>query len=336
MDTMMIRPRRLRTTASIRDLVREHRVHPSQLVLPLFLVDGQGDRMPVRSMPGVDRMAIDPTCKVIEEARMLGIGAFALFPCIAPEDKDRDGSCALRRDSLMCRSFGVLRERFPDATLIADIALDPYSTDGHDGIVRNGEIRNDETVDVLSKQAVLLAQAGASVVAPSDMMDGRIGAIRAALESAHLSNTVIMSYTAKYASSFYGPFRHALESTPVPRPGVPKDKRTYQMDPANGREAMRQAALDVDEGADILLVKPGLPYLDIIHRFAEHFDVPIAAYHVSGEYAMLRAASERGCLDYDASLAETLTCFARAGARIIFTYGAVDYARRYREEAGGD
>lgn len=329
-----VRPRRLRASASVRGLVRENRVHPEQLILPLFIADGVDVREPIKTLPGVERLSINTASSIIDKAVSLGVRSFALFPKIEASHKSADGSTALHDDGLACRALRALRANFPDVSLVADVALDPYSSDGHDGIVRDGRVLNDETVEVLVKQAVLLAEAGANIVAPSDMMDGRVGAIRASLESAGLSDTIIMSYAAKYASSFYGPFRDALDSAPVSRDGVPADKRTYQMDAANGDEAVREAALDVDESADIIMVKPGLPYLDVVHRLATSLTVPVAVYHVSGEYAMLRAAASAGSIDYDDVLAESLVCFIRAGACIVLTYGAMDYARVYREEHG--
>lgn len=334
MSELLHRPRRLRASAALRALTRETRVHPAQLILPLFLLDGSGTREPIRALPGVHRLSLDLAMDVIDEAMSIGIRGFALFPRVEAAQKTNDGSAALREDALACRALRHLSEQFPEAVLIADVALDPYSSYGHDGIVKDGRVLNDETVEVLASLAVLLAQAGATIVAPSDMMDGRVGAIRSALEAAELHDTVIMSYAAKYASAYYGPFREALGSAPVAAEGIPADKGTYQMDPANGDEAEREAALDVEQGADVLLVKPGLPYLDIVHRLATNFDVPVAAYHVSGEYAMLRMAAEQGFVEYESALAESLTCLARAGARMILTYAAIDAARQFRKEAG--
>ncbi|MEL6498429.1 MAG: porphobilinogen synthase [Planctomycetota bacterium] len=329
-----IRPRRLRESPVVRGLVREHRLHPEQLILPLFVTAGVNVREPIATLPGVDRVSIDVAASVIDSACSLGVQSFALFPRIELDQKSSDGSSAVREDGLACVALRELGDRFPDVCLVADVALDPYSSDGHDGVVRQGRIANDETVELLSKQAVLLAEAGADIVAPSDMMDGRVGAIRVALEAAGHTDTIIMSYAAKYASSFYGPFRDALASAPVQRSGVPADKRSYQMDPANGNEAVREAKLDADEGADIVMVKPGLPYLDIVYRLAQSLDVPIAAYQVSGEHAMLRGASANAGLDYSDALEESLVAFARAGASVVLTYGAIDYARRFREERG--
>lgn len=335
MSELIKRPRRLRATPVIRGLVREHRVTADRLALPIFVMEGEGaGREAIGAMPGVDRHTIDSVLAVVESALGVGVGAFALFPRVEAAHKSADGASALRDDTLACRALSAVRRRFPGVALIADVALDPYSTDGHDGIVRGGRVVNDETVGVLARMAVAQAAAGADVVAPSDMMDGRVGAIRRALEGAGLSETVILSYTAKYASAFYGPFRDALGSAPVAREGVPADKSTYQMDPANGAEALIEARLDLDEGADMVMVKPGLPYLDVIHRLATALEAPVAAYHVSGEYAMLRAAAERGMIDYHAGLAESLTSLARAGARFILTYGAVDHARRLIAENG--
>lgn len=327
------RPRRLRSSPALRNLVREHRVEPGQLVLPMFLTAGTGVREAIEGLPGIDRCSVDEACRDVERGLDLGVNAFALFPREDPADKSADGALALRDDNLACRALRELRSRFPEAVLVADVALDPYSTDGHDGIVRDGRVVNDETVEILARMAVVQARAGANVVAPSDMMDGRIGAIRAALDAEDLVDTVILSYAVKYASTFYGPFRSALDSAPVNRPGVPTDKRTYQMDPANAEEALLEAALDVDEGADILMVKPGLPYLDVVARLADAHPIPIAAYQVSGEFAMLKVAAERGLVDYHAGLEESLTCFVRAGARLIFTYGALDFADHRRAES---
>ncbi len=331
-DRPIRRPRRLRQSPAVRDLVRETRVHPAQLVYPIFLTDGEHRREAIGAMPGIERLSVDEALREVEAGLELGVGAFALFPRVPPEAKAADGSAAIREDTLVCRALRRVRDALPDACLVADVALDPYSSDGHDGIVEDGRVVNDASVDALARMAVVQAQAGADVVAPSDMMDGRVGAIRAALDDAGLHDTLILSYAAKYASQLYGPFRDALDSAPAQRPDVPRDKATYQMDPANAREALLEASLDVEEGADILMVKPGLPYLDVVALLADTFDLPIASYHVSAEYAMLRLAAERGLMDYDAALVESLTCIARAGAQVIFTYGALDYARRWRRE----
>ncbi len=328
------RPRRLRRTATIRQLVRETELPPGRLVCPVFLVEGENQRQPISGMPGVDRFSIDEAIRFAEGACELGVRSFALFPKVLNSEKTADGSAALRDDNLACRSLRALRKALPEACLIADVALDPFSSDGHDGIVADGCVLNDETVEILAKMAVVQARAGADIVAPSDMMDGRVGAIRSVLDAEGLTDTIILSYAAKYASSFYGPFRGALGSVPVERADVPKDKKTYQMDPANIIEASFEAGLDALEAADMLMVKPGLPYLDVISRLASEHEIPIAAYHVSGEYAMLRAAAAQGLMDYEAGLVESLLCLARAGARVILTYGALDYAAWWRREQG--
>jgi len=322
------RPRRMRRNAVVRGLVRETRLTPDRLVLPLFVIDGENRREPIAAMPGQARLSIDVIVKLCREALGLGVGAFALFPAIDPKKKTPDAKEAVNPDNLLCQTVRMLREAVPDAYIITDIALDPYSSLGHDGLVSPaGVVLNDETVDMLAQMAVVHAAAGADMVAPSDMMDGRVGAIRMGLDTAGHTDVAILSYTAKYASSYYGPFREALDSAPVDAPNVPKDKKTYQMDPANAREAALEALLDEAEGADVLMVKPALPYLDVIARLRAMSELPIAAYHVSGEYAMIKAAAEKGWLDDDACMAEALTGIARAGADIIFTYAAMQFAR---------
>jgi porphobilinogen synthase len=329
------RPRRLRRTSIIRGLVRETRLSPDRLVLPLFIMEGQNTSHPIASMPGHARLSIDLLIERCQKALDLGVGSFALFPAVDPSRKTVDAQEALNPDNLLCRAVTALRESVPEACVITDIALDPYSSLGHDGLVStDGVVLNDESVALLAKMAVLHAEAGADIVAPSDMMDGRVGAIRAALDSAGACEVGIISYTAKYASGFYGPFREALDSAPANAPNVPKDKKTYQMDPANSREASIEAMLDADEGADILMVKPALPYLDVISRLRRDTDLPIAAYQVSGEYAMLKAAAENGWLDERACMSEALVGIARAGADVIFSYAALDYARWWREGSG--
>jgi porphobilinogen synthase len=318
------RPRRLRRHPWIRDLVREHALTASDLVWPVFVLDGEGRREPVVSLPGVDRMSIDQLVHAAAEALALGIRAMALFPVTDPALKDERGTLALDPDNLACRAARALKSAHPSMGLIADVALDPYTRHGHDGIVVAGDVDNDETVPVLCEMAVVLARAGFDVVAPSDMMDGRVGAIRAALDGAGCSGTAILSYAAKYASAFYGPFREAVGSAAALGAS---DKRTYQMDPANSDEALREVALDLEQGADLVMVKPGMPYLDVIRRVKERFEVPTFAYQVSGEYAMLRAASERGWLDYERAMRESLLAFKRAGADAVLTYAAVDVAR---------
>jgi porphobilinogen synthase len=325
------RPRRLRRTAVIRRLVRETRLTPDRLVLPLFVIEGENVSQPIGAMPGQARMSLDLVLAKCREALECGVGAFALFPVVDPTLKTPDADEAVNPDNLLCRAVRAIKAAIPGACVVTDIALDPYSSLGHDGLVRNGSILNDETVEILSQMAVLHAAAGADIVAPSDMMDGRVGAIRAALDSAAATDVGIISYTAKYASAFYGPFREALDSAPVEAADVPGDKKTYQMDPANAREASVEAMLDADEGADILMVKPALPYLDIISRLRQATELPIAAYHVSGEYAMVKAAAANGWLDETACMNEALVGIARAGADVIFTYAALDYARWWRE-----
>lgn len=312
-------------------MIRETRLTPDRLVLPVFFMDGQNRREPIGAMPGHARLSIDLLIKYCTEAISLGVSSFAIFPAVQPSLKTPDAREALNPDNILCRAVRELKQALPTACLITDIALDPYNSLGHDGLVRNGEIVNDATVDILAKMAVQHAKAGADIVAPSDMMDGRVGAIRTALDDAGFTKVAIISYTAKYASSFYGPFREALDSAPVDAPDVPHDKSTYQMDPSNSREAELEALLDEDEGADMLMVKPALPYLDIVARLRAATTLPIAAYHVSGEYAMVKAAAERGWLDERKCMMESLTAIARAGADVIFTYAALDYARWWRE-----
>jgi len=318
---MINRPRRNRLTAGIRGLVRETVIQPANLIWPTFVQEGNNKRTPIVSMPGVSRLSIDQLVADSKKAFDLGVPAVALFPVIDEALKNSEGKESLNPDGLLQRAVKELKQQIPDMTVITDVALDPYSSDGHDGLVKDGQILNDETLPLLAGMAVAQAKAGADVVAPSDMMDGRIEAIRWALDESGFDNVLICSYCAKYASAFYGPFRDALES--APKAG---DKKTYQMDPANVREAIREIHLDEEEGADWLLVKPGLPYLDVIRLTREHSELPIAAYHVSGEYAMLKAAEEKGWLDYESCLMESLLSMRRAGADMIFTYGAIDAA----------
>jgi porphobilinogen synthase len=306
----------------MRGLVQEAALRPSNLVWPVFVQEGKNERVSIASMPGVVRYSIDQLVVDAREAFELGIPAVALFPAIEESKKDATGSESLNPNGLLQRTVRALRSELPELLVITDVALDPYSSDGHDGVVRNGKILNDETLPLLAKMAVSQAEAGANVVAPSDMMDGRVAAIREALDKAGFTETAICSYCAKYASGFYGPFRDALES--APKSG---DKKTYQMDPANGREALREIELDEAEGADWILIKPGLPYLDIVRLARESTALPVAAYHVSGEFAMLKAAAANGWLEYEKCLLESLLCLRRAGADIILTYGAVDAAR---------
>jgi len=323
---MLSRPRRNRSSFGIRSLVRETRLDPGHLVLPLFVHEGAHDE-PIEALPGHARLSILGAVARAREALVLGIPAVALFPAISSVVKDRHGSAALDANGLIPRTVQALKAEVPGLVVITDVALDPYSSDGHDGLVDNGQVLNDATLPLLAKMAVIHALAGADVVAPSDMMDGRVRAIRSALDEAGLHNTSICSYCVKYASAFYGPFRQALASAPRAGAGIPSDKATYQMDPANVREALREVALDEDEGADWLMVKPGLPYLDVIQTVRANTTLPVAAFHVSGEYAMLKAAATQGWIDFDAALLESLTALRRAGADVIFTYGALEAAR---------
>jgi len=318
--------RRNRKTDWSRRLVAEHDVSASDLILPIIIIDGDGRREPISTMPGVERLSIDLATETAAKAADLGIPALALFPAIAPELKSADGAEALKTDNLLGRAIRRIKREVPNIGLIADVALDPYTSHGHDGLLVEGEIVNDATLAVLCRQALAEAEAGIDIVAPSDMMDGRVGAIRRALDEAGHQNVQILSYAAKYASVFYGPFRDALSTRGL----LKGDKRTYQMDVANGDEALREIGLDIEEGADMVMVKPGLPYLDIIHRAKARFGVPTFAYHVSGEFAMLRFAAQAGALEYEAGLMETLLCFKRAGADAVLTYGALDAARRLK------
>ena len=323
------RPRRLRRHAWTRRLVAEHTLSVDDLIWPIFVIEGTGLTVPVASMPGVDRVSLDRLEGHLAEAARLGIPAVALFPATPADKKDAEGTEALRADNLMCRAARLLKRAYPDLGLIGDVALDPYTDHGHDGVIRNGYVHNDDTLAVLTRQSVNQAQAGIDVIAPSDMMDGRVGAIRAALDAAGLIDTQIMSYAAKYASAFYGPFRDALGSAkPLHSPEGGGDKKTYQMDPANSDEAMREAEADLAEGADMVMVKPGMPYLDIVRRVRERFAVPIFAYQVSGEYSMIVAAVERGWMDRERAMIESLVGFKRAGANGVLTYFAVEAARR--------
>ncbi len=308
----------------MRGLVRETELTPAHLVLPLFVHDRSGSQ-PIASMPGCVRADIAGVLTQARTAMDVGVSAVALFPAIAASRKDRLATESVNPDGLLMRCVRALKCDLPELLVITDVAMDPYSSDGHDGLVEGDRIVNDATLTILAAMAVAQARAGADVVAPSDMMDGRVAAIRLALDGAGFPDVAICSYAVKYASAFYGPFREALDS--APKSG---DKKTYQMDPANVREALHEAALDEAEGADWLLVKPGLPYLDVIAAVRAQSQLPVAAYHVSGEYAMLRAAAERGWIDYERCLLESLLALRRAGADLIFTYGAVDAARALR------
>lgn len=309
------RPRRLRRTEAVRSLVRETVVQPADLIAPLFVIEGQGVREPIDTMPGQCRLSIDELVREGRDLLSLGVPAVNLFGYSAEKD-DRARQASDPR-GLIARAVGALKQACPDLCVQTDIALDPYTSHGHDGIVINGEVANDETIEVLCDMALAHASAGADWVAPSDMMDGRVGAIRSALDAAGFERVGILAYSAKYASSFYGPFRGALKS--APKQG---DKKTYQMDPANAREALKEIALDIEEGADVVMVKPALAYLDVIAAARAQFNVPIAAYNVSGEYSMVMAAAERGWIDADRAMLETLLCIKRAGADMILTYFA--------------
>ncbi len=318
------RLRRTRMNAWCRELVTEHRLHPSDLIWPVFVQEGSNTETPIASLPGVSRITLDILVKKAKSAAQLNIPAIALFPAIDPALKSADGALAWSDDNLVCRAISEVKNAVPDIGIIADVALDPYTSHGQDGIVIDGVVDNDRTIEALCKQALTQAKAGCDIVAPSDMMDGRIGAIRGALEEHGFPNTIILSYAAKYASSMYGPFRDAVGSSA----NLGKsDKRNYQMNPANGREAMREIAMDIAEGADMVMVKPGIAYLDIVSQAANNFDVPVLAYQVSGEYAMIKAAAERGWIDGDAVMLESLLAFKRAGASAVLTYAAFDVAK---------
>jgi porphobilinogen synthase len=315
--------RRNRKSAWARALVAENTLQASDLIWPIFIIDGQNKQEPIAAMPGVSRLTIDVAIERAKEAYNLGIPLIALFPFTAPELRDETGTEAINPDNLICRAVRAIKAAVPELGIMCDVALDPYTSHGHDGLLKNGQIINDQTIDVLVKQALVQVAAGCDVIAPSDMMDGRIGAIRAALEKNSYQNIQIMAYSAKYASGFYGPFREALGSSQL----LTGDKRTYQMDPANTDEALREVALDLAEGADMVMVKPGMPYLDVVARVKAEFKVPTFAYQVSGEYAMLMAAIDRGWLDPKKVIPESLLAFKRAGADGVLTYFALDVAR---------
>ena len=322
-----LRMRRLRRHDWSRRLVAEHSLSPSDFIWPIFIVDGDKKREPVASMPGVDRLSSDLAIGAAEEAAKLGIPVVALFPYTDPALKTADGREATRENNLICRTVRAIKKAVPEIGILCDVALDPYTTHGHDGVFVGEDIGNDETVEILVRQALVQAEAGCDIIAPSDMMDGRVGAIRAALETSGHRNTLIMAYAAKYASAFYGPFRDAVGSSKA----LKGDKRTYQMDPANGDEALREVALDLAEGADMVMVKPGMPYLDLVRRVKDTFHVPTFAYQVSGEYSMLMAAAERGWLERERVMMESLLSFKRAGANGILTYFARDAAKLLRK-----
>ncbi|MEO0321399.1 MAG: porphobilinogen synthase [Myxococcota bacterium] len=321
------RTRRNRRWPWSRRLVRENTLSTNDLIWPVFVKEGHGARESVPTMPGVERLSIDLLVEAAQEARELGIPAIALFPATPDEAKTEDAREAWNPDNLVCRSVRALKDGVPDLGVICDVALDPYSSHGQDGLVRDGYVVNDETLEALVRQTLAQAEAGCDVIAPSDMMDGRIGAIRDALDGAGFTHVSILSYAAKYASAYYGPFRDAVGSSGSLGGG---DKKTYQMDPANGDEALREVALDLEEGADMVMVKPGMPYLDIVRRVKDAFGAPTYAYQVSGEYAMHRAAADAGMLRWDDVVLESLMAFRRAGADGVLTYMAKDAARRLR------
>jgi porphobilinogen synthase len=316
------RPRRNRKNEVIRNLVQEHTLTTNDFIFPLFLIEGKNKKIEVSSMPGIFRLSGDFILREIEECLKLGIKTFDIFPNISNALKDKKATESFNKKGLYLRTLKEIKKQFPEVVLMTDVAMDPYSSDGHDGLVKNGEILNDETLEILAKMAVLQAEAGADIIGPSDMMDGRVGFIREALDKNGFSKVSIMSYTAKYASAFYGPFRDALDS--APKFG---DKKTYQMNPANSKEALLEAELDVLEGADFLMVKPALSYLDVIKTLNDSFNLPIAAYNVSGEYAMVKAAAAKGWIDGEKVRDEMLLSMKRAGASIILSYFAKEFAK---------
>ena len=322
------RMRRLRRHDLTRRLVAENTLSPADFIWPVFVIEGENKREPVSSMPGVERLSVDLVVDAAKEAAALGIPVIALFPQTPSSLKTDDGREALNSNNLVCRAVRAIKQAVPQIGVMCDVALDPYTSHGHDGLLRDGDVHNDATIDMLVRQSLVQVEAGCDIIAPSDMMDGRIGAIRAALEKAGHHNILLMAYAAKYASAFYGPFRDAVGSAK----SLTGDKRSYQMDPANGEEALREVALDLAEGADMVMVKPGMPDLDLVRRVKERFAVPTFAYQVSGEYAMLSAAFEKGWLDRDRAILEVLTGFKRAGASGILTYFAVEAARLLRRE----
>ncbi len=321
------RPRRNRKGEWARRLVRENVLTTNDLIWPLFLVDGTGVRTPVASMPGVERLSVDEAVRDAERAAKLDIPCLALFPYTDPKLRDHRGSEALNRENLVCRAIRTIKKEVPDLGILSDVALDPYTSHGHDGLLHEGKILNDETVAVLVRQALVEAEAGADIIAPSDMMDGRVGEIRAGLDAAGFTDVSIMAYAAKYASAFYGPFRDAVGSSTT----LSGDKRTYQMDPANSDEALREVELDILEGADMIMVKPGMPYLDVLRRVKDTFEMPTFAYQVSGEYAMIIAAAQNGWLDGEKAMMESLIAFKRAGAAGMLTYFAPRVAEKLKQ-----
>jgi porphobilinogen synthase len=324
---MRIRPRRNRANASIRGMVRETRLSLEQLVYPLFLLEDKQAVQPILSMPGISRFGLEKLMVEVDACMNAGVTNFILFPAVDEKYKDKYATYSLDASNFYLNAIRELKKRFPEAVFISDVAMDPYSSDGHDGLVIDGKIVNDETLPILSAMALAQAEAGFDIIGPSDMMDGRVGEIRDTLDDHGFVNVGIMSYTAKYASAFYGPFREALDS--APKSG---DKKTYQMDYANSKEALREAELDEEEGADYLMVKPALCYLDVIRDLSNYSSLPIAAYNVSGEYAMLKAAAERGWIDYNKAMPEMLTSIARSGASVILTYFAKEYAQKFHSK----
>jgi len=320
------RPRRNRKAEWARRLVREHVLTTDDLIWPLFLIDGKKTRVPVASMPGVERLSVDEAVRDAARAAELAIPCLALFPYTDPTLRDADGSEALNPDNLVCRAIRAIKQEAPQLGVLCDVALDPYTSHGHDGLLRDGVILNDETVEVLVRQALVEAEAGCDIIAPSDMMDGRVGAIRAGLDQASFTDVSIMAYAAKFASAFYGPFREAVGSATT----LTGDKRTYQMDPANTDEALREVELDISEGADMVMVKPGMPYLDILRQVKDAFAMPTFAYQVSGEYSMIMAAVQNGWLDGDKAVMESLIAFKRAGACGVLTYFAPRVAEKLK------
>lgn len=324
----IVRLRRNRKYNWLRDVVSEHSISPSNLILPLFVIEGEKKREEIKTMPGVFRLSIDEVVKEAKIAASLGIKAVALFPVVEDSLKSDDADEAYNLDNLICRAIRSIKNEAVDIGVICDVALDPYTTHGHDGIIENGDVDNEKTIDALCNQALVLAKAGADIVAPSDMMDGRIGVIRDYLDAEGFDNLPILAYAVKYASSFYGPFRDAVGSDKSKK----ICKKTYQMDPRNVNEASREIELDIDEGADMVMIKPGMPYLDVLSMAAQNFAVPVFAYQVSGEYSMLKIASSAGCFDFKKAMLESLICFRRAGARAIFTYAAIEVAKWLKEE----
>ena len=324
---LAVRPRRNRRAEWARRLVREHVLTTDDLIWPLFVVDGTNVRAPVASMPDVERLSVDQAVRAAERAAKFAIPCLALFPYTDPDKRDNSGSEALNAENLVCQAIRAIKKEVPDIGILCDVALDPYTSHGHDGLIRDGVILNDETVAILVRQALVQAEAGCDIIAPSDMMDGRVGAIRQGLDAAGFGDVQIMAYAAKYASAFYGPFRDAVGSNAT----LIGDKRTYQMDPANTDEALREVELDIAEGADMVMVKPGMPYLDILHRVKEAFGMPTFAYQVSGEYAMIMAAAGNGWLEGDKAMTESLIAFKRAGADGVLTYFAVRIAEKLKK-----